>query len=85
MSCFSFCRLCPNHNCVALRSAIDFQLESLYDLDRKTKEENNLIIKKKLNLSLSSTGLNLDKFSVDRAVYGNDSTPKIKSFAVNFD
>lgn len=70
---------------MALRSAIDFQPESLYDLDRKTKEENNLIIKKKLNLSLSSTGLNLDKFSVDRAVYGNDSTPKIKSFAVNFD
>ena len=71
MSCFSFCRLCPNHNCVALRSAIDFQPESLYDLDRKTKEENNLIFKKTLNLSLSSNG--------------NDSTPKIKSFAVNFD
>ncbi len=67
----SFCSLCPNHNCVALRSAIDFQLESLYDLDRKTKEENNLIIKKKLNLSLSFNG--------------NDSTPKIKSFAAYFD
>jgi hypothetical protein len=71
---------------VALRSAIDFQLESLYDLDRKTKEENNLIIKKKLNLSLSSTGSNLDKSSEDRAVvYGNDSTPMIKRFADNFD
>ena len=81
----SVCRLCPNHNCVAQRSAIDFQLESLYDLDRKTKEENNLIIKKKLSLSPSPTGSNLDEAGKNKeGVFGNDTTPKIKNFAGKF-
>lgn len=82
---FPFGLLCRVKPVWRLGDTIDFQPERMYDLYRKTKGGNNLIIKKKLSLSPSFTGLSLDKSSENKVVvFGNDTTPKTKNFAVKF-